>query len=361
MNNFITEGEIVSIMQELLRCPSVNPPAQTAECAQVVSNILGRNNIKAEIVEAQQGVANVVARLEGKKSGKRLLLNGHLDVVAPGEGWTVDPFGGEVRNGLIYGRGACDMKSGIAAMLAAIIAFKRSGQPFNGEIIFTAVGDEETGSQFGTKYLLEKGIANQVDLAIVTEPTDLAIELGNRGLRWFDISVKGLACHAGRPHLGINAIQYASKIAEAIHEMKFTRRDDRFEIPRPSISVTMINGGTQVNVVPNRCRLAVDRRMIPGETTDSVLHELQEIVSSATLAQPEIDVEIHIRPECWDPYLISEDEPIVVSLKKGILKSPVSSPSSEPNWPARMLRISFTRQEFRWRSMGPVSRENPTR
>lgn len=317
MNNFITEGEIVNIMQELIRCPSVNPPAQTAECAQVVSDILRKNNIKAEIVEAQQGVANVVARLEGKNSGKRLLLNGHLDVVAPGEGWTVDPFGGEVRNDLIYGRGACDMKSGIAAMLSAIIAFKRSEQPFNGEIIFTAVGDEETGSQFGTKYLLEKGIANQVDLAIVTEPTDLAIELGNRGLRWFDISVKGLACHAGRPHLGTNAIQYASKIVEAIHGMKFTRKDDRFEIPQPSISVTMINGGTQVNVIPNRCRIAIDRRMIPGETTDSVLHELKEIVSSATAGQPDIDVEIHIRPECWDPYLISEDEPVVVSLKKG--------------------------------------------
>jgi len=317
MNDFIAEGEIVNIMKALIRCPSVNPPAETTECARVVSEILKKNDIKAEIVEAQPGVANVVARLEGNQSGKRLLLNGHLDVVAPGEGWTVDPFGGEVRNGRIYGRGACDMKSGIAVMLAAMIAFKRSEQPFNGEIIFTAVGDEETGSQFGTKYLLEKGVANEVDLAIVTEPTDLAIELGNRGLRWFDISINGLACHAGRPHLGINAIQHASKIVQAIHGMKFTRQDDRFEIPRPSISVTMISGGTQVNVIPNRCRLAVDRRMIPGETTDSVLDELNEIVTSVTADQPDIDVEIHIRPECWDPYLISEDEPIVGSLKKG--------------------------------------------
>ena len=282
MNDFITEGEIVDIMQALIRCPSVNPPAETTECARVVSEILKKNGIEAEIVEARPGVANVVARLEGNQSGKKLLLNGHLDVVAPGEGWTVEPFGGEVRNDLIYGRGACDMKSGITAMLSAMIAFKRSERPFNGEIIFTAVGDEETGSQFGTKYLLEKGVANQVDLAIVTEPTDLAIELGNRGLRWFDITINGLACHAGRPHLGKNAIQYASKIVEAIHGMKFTREDDRFEIPQPSISVTMIDGGTQVNVIPNRCRIAVDRRMIPGETTDSVLHELNEIVSSAT-------------------------------------------------------------------------------
>ena len=316
MKNLITRAEIVSILQELIRCPSVNPPAETIKCAQVVADILRRNDIEANIVEAQHGVANVVALLAGKENGKRILLNGHMDVVAPGEGWTMDPFGGEVSNDLIYGRGACDMKSGIAVMLAAIIAFKRSKQPFSGEIIFTAVGDEETGSRFGTKYLLEQGIADDVDLAIVTEPTDLAIELGNRGLRWFDISVKGLACHAGRPHLGINAVQYASKIVEAIYRIKFVHRDDRFEIPQPSISITMINGGTQVNVVPNRCRLAVDRRMIPGETTDSVMHELETAISSATEDQPDIEVEIHVRSESWDAYLISEEEPVVVLLKQ---------------------------------------------
>jgi acetylornithine deacetylase/succinyl-diaminopimelate desuccinylase family protein len=316
MKKLISQGEIVGILQELIRCPSVNPPPETTQCAQVVADILRKNSIRADIIEARSGVANVVARLEGKKSGKRILLNGHIDVVAPGEGWTMDPYGGEVRSDLIYGRGACDMKSGIAVMLASIIAFKRSGRPFSGEIIFTAVGDEETGSRFGTKYLLEQGIANDVDLAIVTEPTDLAIELGNRGLRWFDISVKGLACHAGRPHLGINAVQYASKIVEAIHGIKLDHRDDRFEIPQPSISVTMIDGGTQVNVVPNRCRLSVDRRMIPGETSESVMHELEAAVSSVTAVQPDIDVDIRIRPESWDAYLISEEEAVVDLLKK---------------------------------------------
>jgi len=321
MTDHISRAEIVDIMQELIRRPSVNPPANTTECAGVVARIFHRNHIPAEIVEGQPGVANVVARLTGQAEGKRLVLNGHMDVVAPGEGWTVDPFGGEVRNGCLYGRGACDMKSGIAAMMAAMIALKRFAAAFKGEIIFTAVGDEETGSRFGTRFLLNQGIMDGADAAIVTEPTDLAIELGNRGLRWFDLSVKGRACHAGRPHLGRNAIDFASRIVQAIHAFEFKQHDDRFEIPTPSMSVTMINAGTQVNVIPNRCRLAVDRRMLPGETTDSVLAEINAIVAAVTSGQPEVEVAVEMRPDFWDPYLISEDEPIVAALKKAHIQA----------------------------------------
>jgi succinyl-diaminopimelate desuccinylase len=193
---------------------------------------------------------------------------------------------------------------------------KRSRRPFAGEIVFTAVGDEETGSLSGTRYLLSHGVIGKADLAIVTEPTDLAIELGNRGLRWFDLTVKGIACHAGRPHLGRNAIHYASLLVQALHGYKFRRRDERFEIPTPSLSVTMIQAGTQVNVVPNRCRLAVDRRMLPGETTESVLQELHEIIDAIVSGQEGVEVNIDMRPEFWDPYLISEDEPIVSALKE---------------------------------------------
>jgi len=321
MTDLISQAEIVEIMQELVQSPSVNPPADTTECAGVVARIFHRNHIPAEIVEGHPGVANVVARLTGREEGKRLVLNGHMDVVAPGEGWTLDPFGGEVRNGCLYGRGACDMKSGIAAMMAAMIALKRSGTAFNGEIIFTAVGDEETGSRFGSQFLLSQGFMRGADAAIVTEPTDLAIELGNRGLRWFDLTVKGRSCHAGRPHLGLNAIVYAARIVQAIHAFEFKQRDERFEIPAPSMSVTMINAGTQVNVVPNRCRLAVDRRMLPGETTDSVLAEINAIVAAVMSDPSEVEVAVEMRSDFWDPYLISEDEPIVAALIKAHIQA----------------------------------------
>lgn len=312
----ISDEEIIKLTQDLLRAPSVNPPAETAACAEVVLRYLQENGIQAKLYEGGPGVFNVVGRLSNGHPGKRFLLNGHIDVVAPGEGWSVDPFGGELRDGKLYGRGACDMKSGIAAMLAAVAAIKRSGNPFKGEIVVSAVGDEETGSRFGTRYLFEQGLVDVIDFAVVTEPTDLAIELGNRGLRWFDVTVKGQACHAGRPHYGRNAIHAASLFIQAIHDFKFSQKNTNFEIPTPSMSVTMIAAGTQVNVIPNRCRLSIDRRMIPGETSESVLAELRGIVDSVIADQEGLEFEIEMRPDYWDPYLISEDETLVAAFKK---------------------------------------------
>jgi len=326
MNRYINESEILALTQDIVRHPSVNPPAESTQCARTVLERFKENGIEAEIKEGKKGVANVVARLSGRKKGKKLLLNGHMDVVAPGEGWTVDPFGGEVKDGMIYGRGTCDMKSGIASMQAAMIGFKRSGKPFDGEIVYMAVGDEETGSRFGTRYLLENNIGTDADFAIVSEPTNLAVELGNRGLRWFDICVTGKASHAGRPHLGVNAIRCGARLVEAIESHRFAHRDDRFEIPTPSLSVTTINGGTQVNVIPNRCRLTVDRRMIPGETVETVMAELEEMIDSITTDEEDVKIDLEMREAYWDPYLISETESVVQAVKDSVQRVTGDSP-----------------------------------
>jgi len=325
MTPYIDENEIVSLTREIVRCPSVNPEPDTEKCATIISNRLNENGIDAKIIEGKKGVCNVVAGLIGRKKGKVLLLNGHMDVVAPGEGWTVDPFGGDIKDGKIYGRGTCDMKSGISSMMAALIGFKRSGKSFDGEIIFMAVGDEETGSRYGTRYLLEKKIGREADFAIVSEPTSLAVELGNRGLRWFDICVTGKACHAGRPHLGVNAIDYTARLVEAIQSFSFTHKDDNFELSKPSMSVTLIDGGNQVNVIPNRCRLSVDRRMLPGETTESVMAELKKMIQSISV--PDINVDVEMRPGFWDPYLISDKEPIVQVLTDAYRRCTGSEPT----------------------------------
>ncbi len=202
------------------------------------------------------------------------------------------------------------MKSGIASMIAAMIAFKRSGAYFNGEIIFMGVADEETGSEFGTVYLLKNNIGTNADFAIVSEPTNLRVELGNRGLRWIDIFVKGKASHAARPHLGLNAIFYAAKAIEAIQSMEFANRNDAFEIPSPSIAVTMIKGGTKENMTPDSCDLTVDRRMIPGETTETVMEELKKIITPISESEKGLHIMVKMRPNYWDPYLISEEEPV---------------------------------------------------
>ncbi len=311
MNPYISKEEVVQLTQALVRCPSINPPGDTTGCAKIVLDKFKENQVSAEIIEGKKGACNVVARLSGQNKGKVLLLNGHLDVVPPGEDWTMDPFGGEIRGDLLYGRGTSDMKSGLVSLIVAMIAFKRSGASFNGEIIFMGVAEEETAGEFGTVYLLKNKIGTNADFAIVAEPTSLRVELGNKGLRWIDILVKGKASHAGRPYLGINAISYAAKLIEAINSMEFKSRNDIFDIPSPSISVTTISGGTKVNIIPERCELAVDRRMLPGETEETVMEELKKIIDPIVAGGKGLKIETRVRPDHFDPYLISEDEPIV--------------------------------------------------
>ena len=311
MNQFVSDNEIVELAQSLVRCPSINPSGDTSACAHIVLNKFKGEKIEAEIVEGKEGACNIVARLPGKNKGKVLLLNGHMDVVPPGEGWSFEPFGGEIKDGKIYGRGTSDMKSGIASMVTAMLGLKRSGAPFNGEIIFMGVAEEETAGKFGTIYLLQNNIGTNADFAIVSEPTSLKVEPGNRGLRWIDILVRGESSHAGRPYLGTNAIHYAAKLTEVIQTMKFENRNDAFEIPTPSISVTMINGGNKANIIPNKCELTVDRRMIPGETAETILAELKSVIDPILKQEKKLQIEVKMKPDYFDPYLISEDELIV--------------------------------------------------
>ncbi len=311
MLKFVGEGEIIELLQEMVRAQSVNPPADTRACASVLLEMLQAEGIDAEPVEGRPGAVNVVGRMISGQPGPKLILNGHIDTVPDGDDWTVDPFGGELRDGYIWGRGTCDMKSGVAAMLMAMVELKRSGEPFGGEVVFQAVVDEETGSQFGTLHLIAQGYCQGADFAVCTEPTSNRIELGNRGLRWLDVTVKGSASHAGRPGLGANAVTAAAAIIERIDALAFMTRDERFEIPAPSISVTTIQGGHTVNVIPDRCSFSVDRRMLPGETGDQVLAELAAIIGPIQAERSGVQIEVQARPGCWDPYTIDPAEPVV--------------------------------------------------
>lgn len=303
--------EIVELLQAMVRAASVNPPADTRACADVLLDLCRAEGIEVEAVEGRPGAVNVVARLAGAEPGPRLILNGHIDTVPAGDDWTVDPFGGELRDGFIWGRGTCDMKSGVAAMLMAMVELKRAGTPFAGEIVFQAVADEETGSEWGTLHLIEQGYCEGAAFAICTEPTSNRVELGNRGLRWMDVVVSGQASHAGRPWLGANAVSAAAAIIAELDALEFTLRDERFEIPAPSISVTTIQGGHTVNVIPDRCSFTIDRRMLPGETENNVVLETQMAIERALQNHPGIQVDGEIRPGCWDPFVIEPSEPVV--------------------------------------------------
>jgi succinyl-diaminopimelate desuccinylase len=313
---FIDPEDVRELLGKLIRSPSLNPPGEVRDCARLIAADLLRRGLPGEIIEEKPGVANVVSRLHGRSPGKTLVWNGHFDVVPPGEDWDSDPFSGDFREGYIYGRGASDMKSGLAAMIIALGALRKAGAPFRGQIIFQAVGDEETGSDGGTLCLVRRGIGAGADWAIVSEPTNLTVAIGNRGLRWLEVTIKGRASHAGRPHLGANAIHAASRIINELAHIPFKARHPLFEIPHPSLSVTMIQAGTKINIIPERCTFSIDRRMVPGETSESVLKEIEEILNKSS--SEGISSEVRISHQGWDPYAIDPSLPLVQILCQAV-------------------------------------------
>jgi acetylornithine deacetylase/succinyl-diaminopimelate desuccinylase family protein len=328
MSDYITvdEREICELTKKLISIKSVNPPGDVDECSYFIRQWLVNNGIETEIRRFEH-VNNVVARL-GNPDGKRMLWNGHFDVVPAGsiDQWTTDPFAGQEKGGCLYGRGASDMKSGIAAMMLGLSVLKKMDIKLGGEIVLQAIGDEETGSANGTLSLLEICGAN-FDFAIVPEPTDFCIESAQRGLRWIEIAVTGKSAHAGRPHIGRNAIEHASRIIGALKTIKYETHCDIFEegLQYPSLSVNIIDGGIKENIIAEKCRIVLDRRMLPGETEQQVMKEIQTAIDSVSAEG--FSAKARITNRGWNPYIIDQESPVLLetieSYKNIVGKEPI--------------------------------------
>jgi len=312
IQDLIHPEETQKLLSRLIRSRSLNPPGDVRECAMIVAEELKARGLPTETIEDKPGVVNVVSLLEGRESGKTMIWNGHFDVVPAGEDWESDPFGGELKDGFVYGRGSSDMKSGVTSMIVALGALTKAGSPFKGRIVFQAVGDEETGSDAGTLCMIRRKIGAGADFAMVSEPTDLSMVIGNRGLRWLEVTVKGRACHAGRPHMGANALHAAARMIGELERLTFKTHHPLFEVPRPNLSVTMINAGAKVNIIPERCTFSIDRRMMPGETSQSALQEIENVLRQCS--SDEISSDVRIIHEGWDPYAIDPGSPWVKTL-----------------------------------------------
>lgn len=310
--NFTNE-EAGSLTADLVRYSSITGTDQVLDCAEFIRDWFVNNRIEAEII-TYHGVPNVTAHV-GKKGGKRLLLDGHFDVVPPGKAdeWKTDPFRPVIRDGYIYGRGVGDMKSGIAAAMLAMRELKKKEDGLKGEVVFYGVGDEETGSVNGTISLLQN-YDKAFDGAVVPEPTDFCIERAQRGLRWIRFHVIGKACHAGRPHCGKNAIEQSMLIIQKLKSLTYNAHMELFEegLKEPSLSVNRIEGGTKNNIIAEECTFIVDRRLLPGETAEDVLKQLQEAVKETL--QPGFRCELSLVNDGWDPFITPAENPVVSDL-----------------------------------------------
>ncbi len=280
---------LVEMLVDLVRIRSQNPGEDERAAAAYVADRCRALGLATAVADALPGRPNVIARLAGSRPGPVAVLNTHLDTVPASDGWTVDPFGGVVRDGRVYGLGSGDAKGQVAAMLGAIGAFVTTRTPFAGEIVLTAVADEEMGSR-GSRELV-KGL--KADYAIIGEPTRLRVAIAHRGSVRPRIVVHGKSAHSSTPKLGINAIFKMRRVLEAL-EAYVDGLDARRHplIGPPSGTVTLIKGGHKESAVPDRCEIVLDRRMVPGESQEQVVADIEAVLRRAAAADPELRVGI---------------------------------------------------------------------
>ena len=281
-------GDPVALTRLLVSVPSVNPTlapggAGEAEMAVVCASLVEGWGLETSIHEVVPGRSNVVARLPG--AGPTLLLNGHLDTVGV-ESMTVPPFDGAMDGGRILGRGSCDMKGGVAALMTAVHRLALSERRPN--VIVALTADEEHTS-VGMDAFVRSGV--QADLAVVCEPTSLKVMPAHKGFVWLRAVFLGRAAHGSRPDQGVDAIRHAALYLASLDDYG---RELRSRAPHPllefgSYHAGTISGGTAESVYPDRCELLLERRTMPGEQTTEVVAEFQSVLDALGRQEPDLD------------------------------------------------------------------------
>jgi acetylornithine deacetylase len=310
--------ELEQLLSDLVAITSINPdlvPGSPGEgdIARYIAQWLARAGLEVELPESVPGRPNVVGIARGTGGGKTLLLNGHMDTV--GVAGMPDAHRPHVADGRLYGRGAYDMKGGLAACMLAIAAARK--QRLRGDVIFTAVIDEEYASA-GTMDLATR---YRADGAIVAEFTELQLILAHRGFVWLDIETIGKAAHGSRPDLGVDAIVKMGKVLVEIEKLDLRLRSNPTHrlLGSGSLHASLIQGGQELSSYPERCLLSVERRTLPGETPESVEAELLRIIDDFEQSDSSFHAVVH-RGIDRAPLETREDEDIVQSLQAASVK-----------------------------------------
>ncbi|WP_322893298.1 MULTISPECIES: acetylornithine deacetylase/succinyl-diaminopimelate desuccinylase family protein [unclassified Yoonia] len=300
--------DLIALTQDLIRIPTLNPPgALYREICEYLDRRLRKSGFQTELIRAHGTPGdsdkyprwNIVARREGTRAGDCVHFNSHIDVVEVGHGWTQDPFGGALIDGKIYGRGACDMKGGLAASIIAAEAFIATHSDFAGAIEISGTADEESGGYGGVAYLAEQGYfdAARVQHVIIPEPLHKdRVCLGHRGGWWAEIETHGEIAHGAMPFLGDCAVRHMGAVLNAFETTLYpamaARHTDMPVVPDGARSSTMninsIHGGQPekaaddtslpAHCVPDSCRIVIDRRFLAEESIDQVRGEVTALL-----------------------------------------------------------------------------------
>jgi succinyl-diaminopimelate desuccinylase len=339
--------DLVALTAELIRFPTINPPGEAyRSCAEYIGARLKKCGFDVEFVRAEGTPGdteryprvNVIARFDGRSPGACVHFNSHIDVVEAGEGWTVDPFAGVVKDGKVYGRGACDMKGGLAASMIAAEAFMEVYPDFPGAIEISGTVDEESGGFGGVAHLATLGYFSKprVDHVIIPEPLNKdRICLGHRGVWWAEIETKGEIAHGSMPFLGDNAVRHMGAVLRAFEEELFPALDRKMTrmpvVPegarRSTMNINSIHGGQTEDFrpglpspnVPDSCRLTIDRRFLLEEDLDVVKSEVTDILERLKRDRGKFDYRIRDIMEVL-PLMTERDAPVVKAVAQGIME-----------------------------------------
>lgn len=336
---------VVSLTQDLIRFPTVNPPGEAyTPCAEFIAMYMSKLGFQTQLIRGEGTPGdtdrfprtNVVARREGRSPGPVVHFNSHIDVVEEGHGWTVDPFAGVVKDGKVYGRGACDMKGGMAASIIAVEAFLQVYPDFPGAIEVSGTVDEESGGFGGVAHLARLGFFSKprVDHVIIPEPLNKdRICLGHRGVWWAEIETKGEIAHGSMPFLGDCAVRHMGAVLHAFEEELFPLLDSKqTEMPvvpegarRSTMNINSVHGGQTEDYrpglpspnVPDSCRMTIDRRFLLEESLDEVKGEVISILDRLTRDRPKFQYDIRDVMEVL-PTMTERNAPVVTAVAEGI-------------------------------------------
>ena len=336
--------DLVDLTQALIRIPTINPPGDAyTPCAELLGERLRRRGFQIDYVRGEDTPGdsdiyprtNVIARKEGRRPGPCVHFNSHIDVVEVGTGWSRDPFGGEVVDGKVYGRGACDMKGGLAASVIAVEAYLEVNPDFPGAIEISGTVDEESGGFGGVAYLAGKGLFSppRVDHVIIPEPLNKdRICLGHRGVWWAEIETHGRIAHGSMPFLGDCAVRHMGAVLTAfeneLYPLLANKRTQMPVVPKGARQSTLnINGihggqpegfdGLPSPCVPDSCRMVIDRRFLIEESLDDVKDEVRSILDRLTAERDDFRYDLTDILEV-EPTMTERDAPVARAVADGI-------------------------------------------
>ena len=317
----IQESEVVSLLQGLIQQRSDFPPGDCQSAVTVIADKLAESDIQFDILAERPHQPNLIAMLAGRSAGPTLMYHAHIDTVAPGDPalWQHPPFSGAVADGCIFGRGAGDDKSSVAAQIMALVTLARGGWPLNGRLQVAVVADEESGAHHGTRWLRDNNYL-QPNFMVIGEQTKNQVAIAERVACGIDLTIYGKSTHGAMPWAGDNAVLKSARVLTWLQKELFPILAAKSHpyLPPATLNIGKIQGGLQWNIVPESCKIEMDRRLLPGETREEAIEEIRLLLDEYNTTVEPLKYKLFSTGKVAPNINTSPDEPFVQCAQKAL-------------------------------------------